>query len=248
MMETKSARHSNASAAASYYGGCKYVDRKGADFCKSANVDVSKRGYKFGKFSILLFFVNSFVFVSFVMLLQFCSPSMSVHQSRVHTHYAPGNTAARSYYPAKARSNRILVESLKNSNTKYEKLEQNTVDKIENIYEELTRNIAAKIMAFIKKIDLTLEKEIKKTLKYIDTEKDEPIKCGLTFYEKLKNFFSAFKIFSTPVLGTFAALSAYYFKAQAFTALISLGIALLPFLSTCYLMYKVIKVRGDLAE
>ncbi|CAA9986653.1 Plasmodium exported protein, unknown function [Plasmodium knowlesi strain H] len=248
MIETKSERHSNASAAAPYYGGFKHVDKKGPGFCKSANVDASKRGYGFERFSIFLFLVKTLIFVSFVMLLQLSLPGVSVHEGGVRTHYATGNTAKGNYYTPKARGNRILAESLKSSNTTFEKLEQNTVDKIENIYEQLTRSIASKIMAFIKKIDLTLEKEIAKTLKYIDTEKDEPVKYGLTFYEKLKKFFSAFKVFSTPVLGAFAAMSAYYFKAQAFTALVSLSIALLPFLSTFYLMYKVIKVRGDMAE
>ncbi|GAB64905.1 hypothetical protein PCYB_041070 [Plasmodium cynomolgi strain B] len=248
MMETNSERHSNASSAASYYEGCKHVDKKGADFCKSANVGASKRGYKFERFSIPLFFVKAFVFVSFVMLLQFCLPSMSAHQSGVHTYGAPGSSGARSYYPPKARGKRILIECLKNINTTYDTLEQNIVDKIENIYEQQRRNIVSKIMAFVKKIDLILEKEIVKTLKYIDAEKDEPIKCGINFFEKIKKFFSGLKIFSTPVLGTMAALTAYYFKAQAFTAVISVGVAFLPLMSTCYLMYKIFKIRSEMSK
>ncbi|CAI7718414.1 Plasmodium exported protein, unknown function [Plasmodium vivax] len=248
MMETNSERHSNASVAASYYEDCNHVDRKGAGVCKSANVGASEGGHKTGRFGIPLFFVKAFVFVSFVMLLQFCSPSMSALQTGVHTHGGPGSTAAGSHYPNKARGNRILIECLKNLNTTYETLEQNIVDKIENIYEQQRRNIASKIMAFIKKIDLILEKEIVKTLKYIDAEKDEPIKCGLNFYEKMKKFFSGLKIFSTPVLGTFAAFTAYYFKAQAFTAMLSLTVAFLPLMSTCYLMYKVFKIRSDMSK
>ncbi|KJP87318.1 hypothetical protein AK88_02998 [Plasmodium fragile] len=247
MMETKSKRDSNGSAAASYYEGYKCFDERGADFCKSAKVDASKRVYKCDKFSIPLFFLKAFFFVSFIMLLQFHSPSMSAHETQVHTHGTPGSTASRSWYPREQGGNRILAECLKNINTTYDKVQQNTLDKIENVFERLTRTIASKIMAFIKKIDLMLEKEIVTTLKYIDNEKDEPIKSGLNFFKKLKKFFSFCKIFSTPVLGAFVALAAYHLKAQAFTAVVSLGVAFLPLVSTLYLMYKVLKVRGDMS-
>ncbi|EUD66715.1 hypothetical protein C922_02700 [Plasmodium inui San Antonio 1] len=172
---------------------------------------------------------------------------MSAHQTGAHIHGAPGSIGTGSYYPTKAKGNRILVESLKNPNTTYETLEQNIVDKIENIYEQQRRNIVSKIMAFIKKIDLILEKEIIRTLKYINDEKNEPMESGLNFYEKIKKFFSGLKIFSTPVLGTLAAATFYYFKAKAVTTVISLSIAFLPFISTCYLMYKILKIRSEMS-
>ncbi|SBS94539.1 Plasmodium exported protein, unknown function [Plasmodium malariae] len=145
------------------------------------------------------------------------------------------------------RTNRVLVESARSLNSSYETLEQNIVDKIENIYEQQTRNIASKIMAFIKKIDLIVEKEIVKALKYIDSEKEAPIKSGMNFFEKVKNFFKGLKIFSTPVLATVTALAAYYIKAHLISASFTLTIAFIPFLSTCYLIYKVYKIRSEMA-
>ncbi|GAW79415.1 Plasmodium exported protein, unknown function [Plasmodium gonderi] len=238
---------SNHRATESYYGTCKSENKKVVDSCGTSNVGMLNGCHKIGGISIPLFFAKVLIFVNLVLLLQPSSHSMAIDKTRGEYHEGTTWRTNEGQWE-NVRKNRILIECLKNSNKTYDKLEQNIVEKIENIYEEQRRNIVSKIMAFIKKIDLIVEKEIIKTLKYIEAEKDEPIKSGLNFLEKVKNFFRGFKIFSTPVLGTLAAFTAYYFKSKAFTAMVFLTVSFLPFISTCYLAYKIFKIRSEMSK
>ncbi|SCN43027.1 Plasmodium exported protein, unknown function [Plasmodium ovale] len=192
-----------------------------------------------GKMSMLFFLIKAFIFAHLIWILQFYAINVTFHESGKES-YDMRNGNASIF-----RNNRMLIENLRNINSSYETLEQNIVDRIENIYEQQTRNIASKIMGFIKKIDLIVEKEIVKTLKYIDAEKDEPIQSGINFFEKVKNFFKGLQLFSTPILGTITALTAYYFKSQVFTTAVTLTVAFLPLISTCYLFYKIYKIRSE---
>ncbi|CDU16352.1 hypothetical protein YYC_05043 [Plasmodium yoelii 17X] len=206
--------------------------------------DMVTRHCQKGKPNIFSFLMKIFIVIQIIWISQFSSGNDGI------VNYVKCENSPNLNNNGIRRNHRILMGSLLKSplSSKYETLEKNVMEQIDNIYKTQSKSIWTKITSFFKKIDLLFEREVIRILKYIEKEKEKPIKDGIKFFNSLKVFFSGLKLFSAPILAAANTILIYYFKPQIISLTIGIGLNLLPIVTAAYVIYKIYKVNSEMQK